>query len=262
MADPGFYAVKEVVTDGDSVARDILFTRLESRSGPVPESQTRLVTEAQSILAVLGLLFPAGRDAEFSRYFRQLLSFTRVGLVGDEAQPDFACRLLDGLKAEVVANESGPIKNRYMKKLGAAAAVLAAIAAVFGAIVWGLESRWDAASFATVSYFFVWAGAMAGVWLSFGIRKVELRFQELHVPERDRMEPVIRLVFAGLLAIVLALVFSRELVIVTVGDFRSSDFQGSVGSAILVGMLLGISEMALPSAVTKHAERFLDSKAA
>jgi hypothetical protein len=53
---------------------------------------------------------------------------------------------------------------------------------------------------------------MAGVRLSFGARKTSIRFEDLHILEEDRLEPLVRLVFAGLLTLVLALLFSTQAV--------------------------------------------------
>jgi hypothetical protein len=66
-------------------------------------------------------------------------------------------------------------------------------------------------------FFALWSGCMAGVWLSFGARKATFKFEDLHIPEQDRLAPVIRLFFVGLLTIILGFAFSVGAVAVNIG---------------------------------------------
>jgi hypothetical protein len=100
---------------------------------------------------------------------------------------------------------------------------------------------------------------MAGVWLSFGARKTYFKFEDLHIPEQDRLEPLIRLFFAGLLTMMFGLMFSTHALTITIGGVDSSQFTSSPEIAILIGMLCGFSEQALSSQLTKHASSFLES---
>ena len=99
---------------------------------------------------------------------------------------------------------------------------------------------------------------MAGVWLSFGARKATFRFEDLHIPEQDRLEPMIRLFFAGLLTVILGLLFSVNAVSLTVGSITTSEINSNFRVALLIGMLCGFSEQILSSKVAKEASSFLD----
>jgi hypothetical protein len=96
-------------------------------------------------------------------------------------------------------------------------------------------------------------GAMAGVWLSFGTRKALLKFEDLGVLEEDRLDPMVRLVFAGLLTLIIALTFALKVVVVTMGAIRTDQIVNDPLVALLIGMLCGVSEKALSSNVTKQA---------
>ncbi len=61
---------------------------------------------------------------------------------------------------------------------------------------------------------------MIGCWMSFGIRNVQLTFADLGRPESDLLQPNIRLVFTGLLAVTLGLIFTVGMVQVEVGGLK------------------------------------------
>jgi hypothetical protein len=232
---------------------DILFQPRHS-DDPIPEDHLTLKDEVEHTLTVLRSLFPNG-GPRFEGYYQPLLALAQVGLAAETPQPEVARRALNALKQQVVTWEGGGIKNRYMKQLGACAALLAAPAAV-GALLL-LWAGSDDTMFAR--FLAVWGGCMAGVWLSFGARKTAWTFDDLHMPERDRLEPLIRLVFAGLLTIIIALSFSTETVVVAVGTVNSAQVNSSYRVALLVGMLCGFSEQALSSTVARHAGAWLAS---
>jgi hypothetical protein len=98
---------------------------------------------------------------------------------------------------------------------------------------------------------------MAGVWLSFGARKVTLTFQELGMLEQDRLSPAIRLVFAGILTMAIGLLLATGTVLVQIGRLSSTDFESNAKVALLIGLLCGISELALSAKVSQHAKEVL-----
>lgn len=230
---------------------DILFQPRRADQ-PIPEDHLILKDEVEHTLTVLRSLFPEG-GPRFDGYFQPLLALTQVGLAAETPQPQVARRALNALKQQIVAWEGGRIKNRYLRKLGASAVALATPAAVVSLIlVW--------AGFADTifaKFLVLWGGCMAGVWLSFGARKALWTFDDLHIPEHDRVEPLIRLVFAGLLTVIIGLSFSTETIAVVVGAVSSAQVNSSFRVALLIGMLCGFSEQALSSTVARHAGAWL-----
>ncbi len=237
--------------------RDIRFQLCENVS-PVPKDQQNLKADIESALTVMQLLF---KEKEFDNYFRPLLSLAQAGLAGEHADPEVASGALAALKNEITAREAGKIKNRYMRDLGKQAAYLggpALLVAVAMHVYIFLTKRTDWPNFVVlINFLFLWSGCMAGVWLSFGARKTILRFEDLHIPEEDRLEPKVRLVFAGLLTLIVALLFSLKAVVVNLGSISSDQINTSIKMALLVGALGGFSEKALSSAVAKQASHFL-----
>jgi hypothetical protein len=140
-----------------------------------------------------------------------------------------------------------------MKKLGAWAALAAAVPAL--ALV--------AAGCASVDlsdvrpYLYLWIGCMVGVWLSFGARNVSVNFEELGVIEKDRLSPPVRLVFAGLLTLIIGLLISSEAVLVELGELSTANFTEDPKFALLIGALCGISELALSAKVSQRASELV-----
>jgi hypothetical protein len=77
------------------------------------------------------------------------------------------------------------------------------------------------------------------------------------VLEEDRLEPVVRLIFAGLLTVIFGLLFSTGAVVVKVGALTTADFTRNLQIALLIGMIFGFSETALPSALASQASSFV-----
>lgn len=199
--------------------RDIHFKLASEGNAPVPGDQLTLRDEIDKTLTVLRGIFPPN-DQRFEEYFRPLLSLAQAGLVGNAAQPELAQRALMTLKEQIVAREAGRIKNQYMKRLGLRAVMLGAPALALAVGLSFLASWLETAR----SFLVLWSGCMAGVWLSFGARKTVLKFEELHIPEEDRLEPIVRLCFGGLLTVIIGLLFSTKAVVITLGSVESWHF--------------------------------------
>jgi hypothetical protein len=243
-----------VVSRDPQNARDIDFSLLPA-VGPVPDEQLRLRDEVDHVLTVLRMLFDE-KDTRYEEYFRPLLSLAQAGLVGDSAQPELGLRALTSLKGDVTSREGGRVKNKYLKVLGYQALIVGG-----PALLLGLGAAFVVQDQPLVrNFLFLWAGCMAGVWLSFGARKTVFAFDDLHIPEQDRMEPLVRLVFAGLLTVIIGLLFSTHAVEVTLGAIKSSDLEKRSDVAILIGMLCGFSEKALSSQVGRQASALLAEK--
>jgi hypothetical protein len=106
----------------------------------------------------------------------------------------------------------------------------------------------------------LWCGAMIGAWLSYGLRTEDLTFEELTTPEEDRLEPGVRLLFVGALALVVGLALYLGILEVSFGKISSHDFMRRGGLALLIGILMGTSERKLSGQVIKLAGKLLPGK--
>lgn len=99
---------------------------------------------------------------------------------------------------------------------------------------------------------------MVGAWLSFGTRKVVLSFYDLIRLEDDQIEPGLRLIFTGLLTHILLLMVATGVLDITVGTFHAFGFFASASVAFLFGAICGLSEKALPTALSQRASSILE----
>lgn len=236
--------------------QDIHFEQIKLAEGEsVPESQLELRDEVDQALTNLRLLFADGEE-RFEEYFRSLLALAQLGLVGNSANPKLAMRALASLKNEVLASEGGRVKNQYMKKLGFVSLLLGVPALLIASIVSSCFPDYSQMS----GFLYLWGGCMAGVWLSFGARKVIPSFDDLAILEKDRLNPAIRLIFAGLLTITVGLIVSTNTVVLELGGLKASNFITDVKVALLVGVFCGLSEQALSTRVVQHASDFFGLK--
>jgi hypothetical protein len=231
-------------------ARDIFF---ELQVADVPREQLELRDRVAGALSVLRIIV-TDKD-RFAEYFRSLLSLAQAGLVGATANPDLSLRALEELKLDVTAREAGRIKNQYMKNLGMWALLVFAI--LLAARIAVHRCLWGNGFIENLLVFEM--GTMAGVWLSFGTRKPILSFDSLHILEEDRLEPIVRLLFTGLLAMIMALAFHLKVVTVTLGDLTTNQLSSDPWVAGFLGLLSGVGEKALSTKVTKQAAALLSS---
>jgi len=233
---------------------DIHFETLaDSGAGPVPQEQLELKEEVERALSVVHAIFPAA-DGRFHTYYRQLLSLAQAGLVGEYADPTVAKQALVTFKGDVTAREGGRIKNKYMKLLGLRALLVGAPALV-AALLWRYIDPQDVVA---ANALLLWVGCAAGVWLSFGARKTTLTFEDLQIPDEDRLEPIVRLFFAGLLTMIIGLSFSLGAVAISVGAVSTSQVNDDYRVALLIGLLCGFSERILSTKVASLASSFLE----
>jgi hypothetical protein len=197
------------------------------------------------------------RDAQRRRagYIRQLAGIARVGLQGtDPSMVTLASQSLDSLREEFVSMEAGAVKNRYLWRLGWRCLLAATLSVLAYSLVREGEST-HPVLWAFRNFFLLTAGTAVEIWLSFSLRRVILTFLDLAAIEEDRLDPTIRILFVIGLAGVVGLLFWTGAVSVGIGEFHST-VQAHGVWAVLIGLLLGIAERAMSTAVSKRATDF------
>jgi hypothetical protein len=188
---------------------------------------------------------------------KKLFGIANVGLAGPHTT--LAKLALDQMRAEFTAQQAGRIKNIYVRSLGAAAAVAAAPSLILYALITKyVEIGWwyDHKAFLIAA-----AGAAMGTWLSFSIRRVNLSFSDLGILEEDLLDPSVRIVFVIGLTLTACLLFWTGVMNIQIGDLKTNatEFMGRGSIAMLVGVLFGISERALATAISGRATAFVRS---
>lgn len=243
--------------------RDINFQIRPNISISIPDDQLDLKDEIEQSLIVLRAIY-LPTDPRFDEYFQAFLSAAQGGLVGDNAHPNVALRSIRALKEEISSREGGAIKNRYVKSLLREAAIFGAIGYILSVLFLNGMTIYGTilipASTSISAFCLLWLGCMAGVWVSYGVRNPTVEYNSLHMPERDRLEPRIRLIFTGTLTMIFGLMVALKVIVVQIGGVQgpsSDQFLSNWMMAVFLGAICGLSEMALPTTMLSKATTLL-----
>lgn len=191
-------------------------------------------------------------------YVKELLKLSKVGLEGEFPKHELAKKALKLLKSEITLHEGGRIKNTYMTRLGIEALIIIAVSVLIGCLFkFGVFSQAEGI-ISISSYFFVLTGAMTGTWISFGVRKLEITFDDLAVIEKDRMKPWLRLLFVGLSSIILLLFINSSFFTINVAGIDTNALKVNVELQLFLGIIAGLLEKKLAKGLFSKAEDALD----
>ena len=241
---------------------DIIFS-VKPEISQVSELQQRLHLEIEKTLVVVRKLFE-NSPIELQQYFAQLLTLAQAGLVPENAQPAISLNALQQLKNEIIDKKSGEVKNSYFKNLGIQALYLGVPPLCLALILKGLDyfiPNIDSLSNLSIfaNFIFVWCSSLLGIWISFGARKTILSFEELTTIEEDRLEPMMRMLFAGAIALIFSLLFYKQAITINFGTVSSKDISTDSFIAMIFGVSLGLSEQILGKKITKKAASLFDN---
>lgn len=198
-------------------------------------------------------------------YMDQLLGIARVGLMTSEPSLfTFARGDLARLQTLFTIREAGKVKNDYLVHLakccGAATVLFVGLYFLCQSHADLVETRlpgWGVILRNTRNFHLLAAGTAVGTWLSFSLRRQELTFSDLAVLEPDRLDPAARVLFMIGLASFVGLLLFTNAVIAGVGSVTGFDAMHQHGSwALLVGLLAGVAERGLGSAVQRRSNDF------
>jgi hypothetical protein len=190
-----------------------------------------------------------------SNYFRGLKGICHIGLEHeDPSQLKLAKKSLDSFREEFVANEAGAVKNRYLWRLGWRCLVISVAASL--AYVYARSTHAPTIVQHFRNFFLLVAGAGVGTWLSFSLRRVIVSFLDLAALEEDRLDPFMRVLFITALTSIVGLLIWTGAVSLGIGQFTTTEFGKNGATALLIGLLLGVAERTMATAVQKRATEF------
>ncbi len=209
--------------------------------------------------------------ATFRGYFNNLFLIAQIALDGPQAQPRVGRSSLENLKNEILVREGGRVKNNYMWGLLKSAFALGIVPVFFLAFFEALKLQYSQdhgrpAQFngslwftqpiilVLVTMAFAWVGALAGTFLSFGIRNPSLTFDQLAIPEDHRMQPLLRLIYVGMLAVVAMAAILVKAVSISVGSLSTAHILEYPSAAFVIGLFCGLSERALGDKLRNSAD--------
>ncbi len=258
----------------DENATNITFGIEDSAPRPLPKEQLELQQEIDEVLHTVRDLYLEQTDGsdvmrpkpQFRTFYVRLFYLAQLGLEGSNISPEAARISLEGVKSDLIDAEAGRVKNEQLRRRGVTALMLAipfiglylmmrltpansGLANLLHSI--GIERL------VLANFMLLWVGCFVGVWLSYGIRTTDFSIDDLTITDSDRLQPVIRMLFAGTLTMILGIALTLGIVQLSVGSFALTDFAASPMLAFLLGAFCGISERLLPNTVARQASDFI-----
>lgn len=223
----GFYVKKN-----DNSPFDIEFS-LQDPSQQIPDNYKVLYSQIEKTKANLIKIFEFDLD-NLEKYFEMLLSLAQAGLAGEYSTPEISLLALENLKNDILIIEGQRFKTNYIQKLGKNAL----INMIIGFSILQISNNFDTTNFD--KFILVFNGAMIGSWISFGIRKLEINFEDLVSFEKDLMPCQIRLFFIGIISIIFAMIIDNRLINISVGNMNLYTLFFKNETTVLFGILCGI----------------------
>lgn len=256
------------INNAESV--DIYFGVTSDGTVPMPKDQMDLQQSIGKMLRSIQVLFHCNDQSatskqkdQFRAYYVRLFRVAQAGLQGATAAPDLATTELTTLTAQLIDDEAGRVKNRHLEALGRSAAFIST-PFLLGFLLLRIQDwtdpflkRLDISPYALSNFMLLWVGCFLGVWLSYGVRTTTFTLTDLTVTDSDRLQPEIRLIFAGSLTMLIGIALYIPLIEFKIGTFVGGQIARDPMLMFLVGCFCGISELVLPSTVAKRASDFM-----
>jgi hypothetical protein len=198
------------------------------------------------------------KTVRLSEYIRDLKDICHVGLEHDDpSQIKLASKSLESFREEFVAKEAGNVKNNYLWRLGIKCLIISVISSIlyiYARVEPHTVLPHDTVFHAFRNFFLLAAGAGVGTWLSFALRRPILTFLDLATLEEDRLGTSLRALYVTALSSIVGLLFWTQTIVISgIGIFTTKDFHEHGATALLIGLVLGVAERTMATAVQKRA---------
>jgi hypothetical protein len=205
----------------------------------IPEDQRQVHHDIYRTYNALKLMVEhkvfAVTDLEFENFRDRLLQAAEVGLAADNVKTRDAATAVRDIQADVVMRKGKRLIYSYLSRLGYWALGGSAIAILVHLFV-------PAELAAIRSYSLVLSGAMVGAWLSVASTRTSVGLDTI---------------FVALLAIALSLFLQEKLITIKIGDIDLASFTSNSAVALILGLIIGITEKALSLKFFERAKKYV-----
>jgi len=208
----------------------------------IPRDQRKVSLEVYEIRNILVLLKRCNRFANDEPTFQEFVNRLRQAATGGccavNVNPGLAEDALDQIRTDITRRVGRPTVYRNLCCF--AGWCLAGVAV-------GLVAAYVAPVVAPslTGYGWMIVGAMSGVWLSVAVKRNAISFDSILDYLDNRFEPFVRILFVGILAIVLGVLLQVGLLSTSVGGIALSGFTKDAFLAFALGSICGIGEKAI-----------------
>lgn len=247
-------------------ARAVRFKYFMDTANTAPEAeQLLLIGRINEILDIAE--DQVGTDnPSFRTLYVSLFEAAKLSLIGANVSRVFLETALRWAEDGMLDERGAALKKQRMHELGNVALCLGLpLLALYALVRHALDGGGVAPTLALLdidartfsAFLLVWIGSFVGVWIAYGIRTPQFTIRDFRRANADFLVPSIRLVFVGLLAMLVALLLHVDFIDLKIGTLSFGGFASTPMVAFILGCLLGIGELALPAFLGKRSESLL-----
>lgn len=224
---------------------------------PLPDDQERISLAVYQTTNILKLLRANGafanNDAAYHEFVTRIIQAARVGCTDAQVHPPLATAALEQIRTDIFRRKGIRIVYGYLMIL----AWWAFVGIVVGGVMVLLAKFYEPA---LAGYGWVIIGSMIGAWISVAVSRREVSFDGIQDYIERRAEPFIRMLFVAVFASIFALFLQLKILSLAIGDVDLGSFAGSLGLALVLGVVLGIGEKALSVQLIDRAQNVIGAR--
>jgi len=223
----------------------------EDRLGPIPEDQRKISHEVYAVRNTMKLLqkLAGMTDDDYNEFIERVKQAARVGCTVSNVDTVLAATALEDIRGDIMRRYGRMIAFRYLLALAA----WAVGGVLLGFIVIG-TSRWIGLE-ALSGYGYLLVGSMVGAWLSVAASRWEIAFDGIQEFVDRSVEPRVRLLFVGSLAMAFGLFLQLGIIPVNVDNVSLTTFYEKPEWALFLGIIAGVGEKALSMQLLTRAKQ-------
>lgn len=256
--------------EGDFAGDNFNLKPRENRPGPIPEDQRKVSHEVYAVRNTLKFLYEKTKlatiaEKDYTEFIDRVKQAALVGCDSSNVDPVLAAAALNDIRGDVVRRYGRKIAFQYLLRLAA----WAAVGVVLGFMVIGISQCSGLVTLSGYGYLLVGSsgletlsgygyllvGSMIGAWLSVAASRWEIAFDGIQEFVDMSVEPPVRLLFVGLLAMAFGLFLQLGIIPINIDKVPLATFYASPPWALFLGIIAGISEKALSMQLLTRAKQ-------
>lgn len=213
----------------------------------IPKEYLRFKSDIEAFVSTIKILFKDDNIVK-SKFYDDAFFAAKICFSGNKNDFMTATQTLGEIKNELKSSYWATVRNKILKKYGAAVLVTSLILAVIGYFV---NSNYQ-------FYLISLVGTCLGSWLSVAIRTKDFVFEDIAQHMSEVSSPYIRCAFVCILSFASLLLLVSGLLEVKIGGISSHQIKEDVDIALAIGVIFGFGEKYLISSIRKRSGEFVE----
>lgn len=243
----------------ETMSWEVYFTQHPERKAPPDKVELQALIE--DTCEVIRETIRPSNPEQAERSFKKLVALAQMGLRCKIANPAAARSDLIRLREALIRDYGRRQRARHLNYLAKLNGLLGCLILFVGFCLEPILRRAGVSVPAFPvqigNYCAMAAAALGSMWLAYAMRTPRMTFDELRDPTNDHLEPLHRVMYVAGLTIILAFFGELKFLGVFMGKFSTERIGVEWQSALVFGIVCGLSERLLGDAVTPYAESII-----